>query len=432
LIQDQTLIASQLVKLGYLKDITTAGGPGEWNPLTHHFADAATAIYRSYIRQVGAGAVAAGGFITLMKTIPTIISSFRESVSSLKDTGEKGTVARTDKDLSIKVVLFGSIALIALMAFIPMIPGDSILSKLLLGVLVVVFGAFFVTVSSRIVGIIGSSNNPISGMTIATVMATCLVFIGIGWSGKTYEPMVLVVGGMICIAAANAGATSQDLKTGYIVGATPKYQQIALFIGAIVSSVVIGLTIKVLDTPTAEMVKQGFTHAIGTDKFPGPQATLMATLIKGILSFNLDWQFVFVGVALAVVMELCGVNSLSFAVGAYLPLSTTLPIFIGGAVRGIVDWRKKKKDDTVIEEDDLGKGNLFATGLVAGGALAGVAVALLLAGSETIAQKMETVNFEEAITRNLGSGAYQILGVAFFAVLAIMLYKIAMQKEKIV
>ena len=153
-------------------------------------------------------------------------------------------VARTEQDLNIKIVLFGSVALILLMAFIPMIPGDGIGSKLLLGILVVIFGAFFVTVSSRIVGIIGSSNNPISGMTIATVMATCLVFIGIGWSGKTYEPMVLVVGGMICIASANAGATSQDLKTGYIVGATPKYQQMALFIGAIVSSIVIGLTVK--------------------------------------------------------------------------------------------------------------------------------------------------------------------------------------------
>lgn len=431
LIRDQTMVATQLVKLGYLSSITTPGGPGEWNPATHQFADTSDAMYRAYIRQVGAGAVAAGGFITLLKTIPTIISSFKESIGSLKDKVTTGTVARTDKDLSLSVVLFGSIALILLMAFIPMIPGNSILSKLLLGVLVVVFGAFFVTVSSRIVGIIGSSNNPISGMTIATVMATCLVFIGIGWSGKTYEPMVLVVGGMICIAAANAGATSQDLKTGFLVGATPRNQQIALFIGAIVSSVVIGFTIKILDTPTADMVKQGFTHAIGTDKFPGPQATLMATLIKGILSFNLDWQFVFVGVALAVVMELCGVNSLSFAVGAYLPLSTTLPIFIGGAIRGLVDWRKKRKGEKV-EEDDLGKGNLFATGLVAGGSLAGVAVALLTAGSESIAAQLEKLNAESGLEKALGVDVYQLLGVIFFAIMAMLLYRIAMKKEKIV
>ncbi len=430
LIHDQTIIASQLVKLGYLKDINTAGGPGGWNPVTHLFDDSSDALYRAYIRQVGAGAVAAGGFITLMKTIPTIISSFKESIGSIKDRGEGHSTLRTEKDLSLKVVLFGSIALILLMAFIPMIPGNSIGSKLLLGVLVVIFGAFFVTVSSRIVGIIGSSNNPISGMTIATVMSTCLVFIGIGWSGKTYEPMVLVVGGMICIAAANAGATSQDLKTGFLVGATPRYQQISLFIGAIVSSLVIGLTIKILDHPTAEMVKQGFSHAIGTDKFPAPQATLMATLIKGILSFNLDWQFVFVGVALAVVMELCGVNSLSFAVGAYLPLSTTLPIFCGGAVRGLVDWRKKRRGE-IATEDDLGKGNLFATGLVAGGALAGVIVALLIAGSESIAKKLEIVNLQNYLSRIFGAGWYQVIGVLFFAAMAIILYRIAMKKGKI-
>ena len=431
LIHDQSIIALQLIKLGYLKDVNTAGGPGSWNPVTHQFADSASAIYRAYIRQIGAGAVAAGGFITLMKTIPTIISSFKDSISSLKDKAEGGVVLRTERDLDLKVVLFGSLGLILLMAFIPMIPGDSIFSKLFIGILVVVFGAFFVTVSSRIVGIIGASNNPISGMTIATIMATCLVFIGIGWSGKTYEPMVLVVGGMICIAAANAGATSQDLKTGYIIGATPRYQQIALFIGAIVSSIVIGLTIKILDTPTAAMVQQGFTHAIGTDKFPGPQATLMATLIKGILSFNLDWQFVFVGVALAVVMELCGVNSLSFAVGAYLPLSTTLPIFAGGAVRGLVDWRKKKKGEAMAE-DDLGKGNLFATGLVAGGALAGVAVALLTAGSENIAKALEKLNLENNLENIFGAGFYQVVGVLFFVAMGIMLYTIAMKKEEVI
>ncbi len=428
LIQDQSVIATQLIKLGYLKDLATAGGPGSWNPVTHTFADSASAIYRAYIRQVGAGAVTAGGFITLLKTIPTIVSSFKESIGSIKDKTEGSSVLRTDKDLNVKVVLFGSIALIILMALIPLIPGNGIFNRLLLGILVVIFGAFFVTVSSRIVGIIGSSNNPISGMTIATVMATCLVFIGIGWSGKTYEPMVLVVGGMICIAAANAGATSQDLKTGYILGATPKYQQIALFIGAIVSSLVIGLTIKILDNPTSEMLSQGITHAIGSDKFPAPQATLMATLIKGILSFNLDWQFVFVGIFLAIVMELCGVKSLSFAVGAYLPLSTTLPIFAGGVVKGLVDWKGRKKAQPV-EEDDLGKGNLFATGLVAGGALAGVAVALLTASSESLAKKMDVVNFEHKISELIGENPYQLLGVLFFVVMAIIMYRVAIKKS---
>lgn len=426
-------IAAQLAKLGYLADITKAGGPGGWDPATHSFADYSTAIYRAYIRQIGAGAVAAGGFITLIKTIPTIISSFKSSLGSIKkQDGVAVEVKRTERDLNIKIVGIGSLVLIALMAVLPQVPGDSIGSKLLLGLLVVIFGAFFVTVSSRIVGLIGSSNNPISGMTIATLMGTCLIFIAVGWTGKVYEPMALVVGGMICIAAANAGATSQDLKTGYIVGATPKNQQMALFIGAIVSSIAIGATIKVLDTPTAEMAAQGITHAIGTDKYPAPQGTLMATLIKGILSFNLDWQFVLVGVFIAITMELCGIKSLSFAVGLYLPLSTTLPIFIGGAIRGIVDMRKKKSGEELsAEEEDLGKGNLFATGLVAGGALAGVLVAILSV-NDSIAASLGKVNAEHGLTGMLGDNGYYLLGALFFVLMGFVLYRIGIQKtEKI-
>ena len=421
------VIAAQLVKLGYLQDLQTAGGPGGWDPVTHQFNDYAVAIYRAFVRQIGAGAVAAGGFITLIKTIPTIISSFKGSLNSIRaEKTENETIKRTDRDLSVKIVLWGSLGLILLMTIMPQIPGEGVLSKLLIGVLVVLFGAFFVTVSSRIVGLIGSSNNPISGMTIATIMGTCLVFIAVGWTGKLYEPMALVVGGMICIAAANAGATSQDLKTGYILGATPRAQQIALFIGAIVSSIAIGFTIKVLDTPTQEMISSGINHAIGTDKYSAPQATLMATLIKGILSFNLDWQFVLVGVAIAVVMELCGIKALSFAIGIYLPLSTTLPIFIGGAIRGIIDNKYKSKEAN--EEEDLRKGNLFATGLVAGGAIAGVIVAFLSA-NETIAAKLNLLNMEHAITAALGEQGYYLLGTLLFFALAFILYRIAAKPE---
>lgn len=429
------IIAAQLAKLGYLKDINTAGGPGGWDPATQGFADWSTAIYRAYIRQIGAGAVAAGGFITLIKTIPTIISSFRGSIGSLKKGSGVDTntvVPRTERDLSIKVVGIGSLILLLVIALLPntLIPGSNIGSKLLLGLLVIVFGAFFVTVSSRIVGLIGSSNNPISGMTIATLMGTCLIFIAVQWTGHVYEPMALVVGGMICIAAANAGATSQDLKTGYLVGATPKYQQIALFVGAIVSSLAIGATIKILDQPTAEMAAQGIQHAIGTDKYPAPQGTLMATLIKGILSFNLDWQFVLVGVFIAVVMELCGIKALSFAIGIYLPLSTTLPIFIGGAIRGVVEWRQKKQNIQVApEEEDLGKGNLFATGLVAGGALAGVLVAIL-SSIDSVNTQLGKVNAEHRIASSFGGEGYKWLGVAFFAVMGFVLYRIAIGKKK--
>lgn len=410
---------AQLTKLGL--NPTKFG----WDPASKMFSNNAEALYRAFIRQIGAGAVAAGGFITLLKTIPTIISSFRESLGSIGIKSEN-EVKRTEKDINIKVVLYGSLALILIMAVLPIIPGNNLINKLLIGILVVIFGAFFVTVSSRIVGLIGSSNNPISGMTIATVMATCLVFISVGWSGKVYEPMALVVGGMICIAAANAGATSQDLKTGYIIGATPIYQQLALFIGAIVSSIVIGLTVKLLDTPDSTMISQGIYHSIG-EKYAAPQATLMATLIKGILSYNLDWQFVLVGVFIAIFIELCGINALSFAVGVYLPLSTTFPIFIGGAVRGLVDWKKKNKGEVVAEEDELGSGNLFATGLVAGGALAGVLVAILSV-NENVANAIASISAEHGLTNLFGSGGFQLLGVLFFISLSIILYKVAMKK----
>ncbi|OGU64112.1 MAG: oligopeptide transporter, OPT family [Ignavibacteria bacterium RIFCSPHIGHO2_02_FULL_56_12] len=417
-----TVIADQLVKLGYLANITTAGGPGAWDPATQTFGDMTQAIYRAYVRQIGAGAVAAGGFITLLKTLPTIVSSFKASVASLKERKEGISQARTDNDLSFLTVIGGSIGLVVIMAFLPMIPGDSVLSKLLLGVLVIIFGFFFVTVSSRIVGIIGSSSNPISGMTIATLMGTSLVFIAVGWTGMFYEPMALVVGSMICVAAANGGATSQDLKTGYIVGATPRYQQMSLFVGAIVSSIIIGATVKILDTPTSVMIDQGLTHAIGSDKFPAPQGTLMATLIKGLLSFNLDWQFVLVGVFLAITVELCGVKSLSFAVGAYLPLSTTLPIFVGGAIKGIVDMQSKREGKSV-DDDELSPGGLFATGLVAGGALLGVIVALISV-TEFGENLIASVNIGPWLTSLLGVGGYELLGVACFALMGFTLYRV--------
>ena len=422
-------IAIQLNKLGYLADITKDGGKGGWNAATHTFNDYSAAIYYAFIRQIGAGAVAAGGIITLIKTVPTIVTSIKGSVSSMKNNaGETNNILRTERDLSLKIVGLGSLALVALISILPQVPGDSILQKILTGILVLIFGALFVTVSSRIVGLIGSSNNPISGMTIATVMGTSLIFIAVGWTGETYEPLVLVVGGMICIAAANAGATSQDLKSGYIVGATPRNQQIALFVGAIVSSIVIGITIKYLDKPNAEMIAQGINHAIGTEKYPAPQATLMATLIKGILSFNLDWQYVFVGVFLAIVMELCGIRSLSFAVGAYLPLSTTLPIAIGGAIKGLVDRRKKKENtSTNPEEDELGKGSLFATGLVAGGAVAGVVIAFIV-GSDSGEKLLTSISLEGAISSGIGTNMYYLLGVLFFAAMGWILYKTAMKK----
>jgi len=416
-------IATQLAKLGYLVDVARPGAFG-WDPGAHAFGQLNRAIYFAYVRQIGAGAVAAGGFITLLKTLPTIVSSFKGSVASLRGGVGSASVSRTSRDLPITLVLVGSLVLAFTIALLPFIPG-TFGGRLLLGVLIIVFGFFFVTVASRIVGLIGSSSNPISGMTIATLMATCLLFVAIGWTGDVYQPMALCVGGMVCIAAANAGATSQDLKTGFLVGATPRYQQIGLMIGAVAAALVIGLTVKVLDNPTVDAATGLVQHAIGSEKYPAPQGTLMATLIRGLLAHNLDWQFVLVGVCLAVTVELCGVSPLSFAVGAYLPLSTTLPIFVGGAIKGIVDRKTGKK--AAGHGDDLGAGSLFSTGLVAGGTIAGVVVAILSV-NDSVLKVVEKVDLTRALSSALGAGGYQILGVGCFALMAVVLYRVAQRQ----
>jgi putative OPT family oligopeptide transporter len=403
------VLAAQLVKVGY----DPVGRVG-YDAAAGTFRNLPLAVYLGYVRQIGAGAVAAGGFITLLKTLPTIWASLRDSVRSLGNKSAAAAVQRTDRDLSFATVLLGSVGLVALIVVLPRVPGETVLNKILLGVLIIAFGFIFVTVSSRIVGIIGSSSNPISGMTIATLMATAMIFVGVGWTGLAYEPMALVVGGMVCIAAANGGATSQDLKTGYLVGATPRAQQISLFVGAIASAVVIGLTLQVIHR----------VYGIGSTGFPAPQATLMATLIKGLLSLNLDWHFVLVGAFFAVTMELCGVKSLSFAVGLYLPLSTTLPIFVGGALKGLVDWRARSRGGKG-EEGELGSGSLFATGLVAGGALTGVAVAFLNAPEQWKKFIEGPLNLEPWLAGLVGHAGYQILGVAAFAGLATLLVRAA-------
>lgn len=384
-------------------------------------------IYRGYVRYIGAGAVAAAGLITLLKTMPTIVAAFRESLGSLKDMKAGGTVARTERDLPITWVALGSLALVLIVAFLPQLPG-TFPGTLLMGLMVVVFGFFFVTVSSRIVGIIGSSSNPISGMTIATLMATCLIFIGLGWTGEVHQALALTVGGIVCIAAANAGATSQDLKTGYIVGATPIYQQLGLMIGVVVSTLVIGLTIQLLDS---SMRFQGVEHAIGTPKYAAPQATLMATLIQGILARDLPWGLIFVGMFIALVVELCGVNSLSFAVGAYLPLSTTSTIFIGGMMKALVDRIKGAK-----EESEVSSGMLYSTGLVAGGSITGILIAILSGIILTRGvEEVPLITYFRNLTgvngwERLGAGA-DLIGLVMFGVLCLLLVRAAMKKLEV-
>ena len=318
----------------------------------------ASQLWSAYIRYTGAGAVLAAGLITLARTIPTIVTSFKDSVKDF-GTGAGAAQARTDRDLPLKLVLLGSLALAVFLVFAPGTPTQG---NALSAILIVLFGFFFVTVSSRITGLIGNSSNPISGMTIATLILTCTIFVGVGWIGDTYAPIALGVGAVVCIAAAIGGATSQDLKTGYIVGATPSSQQIGLVIGVVTSAFVIGITTLYLHQ----------VMTIGSGSLPAPQATLMSTIIRGLLSQNLPWGLVLVGVFISVTLELCGIRSLSFAVGSYLPIQTTAPIFIGGVVRW---WVERKTGQR--EESEISSGTLFSSGLIAGGSLAGILYAAL-------------------------------------------------------
>jgi putative OPT family oligopeptide transporter len=349
-------VHADLAKLGFSKGWIEGHSPADW-------------YYRAYIRYIGAGAVAMAGLMTLLRTMPTILSSVRDSMREMRAGKGAGAVAvrRTDRDIPITWVLFGSLALVLVIALLPNIPSGGFPASLLTGLLILVFGFFFVAVSSRIVGLIGSSSNPISGMTIATLLGTCLIFLSMGMGGDAYQGAALCVGAIVCIAAANAGATSQDLKTGFLVGATPIRQQVGLVIGVLVSTLVIGVTILALH--------HSAMGPIGGDKLSAPQGTLMATIIKGVLSRDLPWGFIFIGAALAVVVQLCNVSGLAWAVGAYLPIATTFPIFVGGAMRWLSDRIRGKN-----EESEVSSGMLFSTGLVAGGSIAGLVIAILSSG----------------------------------------------------
>jgi len=399
--------------------LTTIIPPG--TKLIHDMSN--NEIRNYYVRYIGAGAVTFGGIMTLIKTLPTIVSSFRDSFNDLKASRKEHHTAklRTERDIPLVYVAIGTVGLVLLMTLLPNVPVNFFTA-----LMVVVFGFFFVTVSSRIVGLIGSSSNPISGMTIATLMATCLIFIGMGWTGDAYQPIALCVGSIVCIASANAGATSQDLKTGYIVGATPIRQQIGLIIGVVASVIAIGFTVKILHSSIGfGDITPEHPHAL-----PAPQANLMATIIKGLLSHSLPWGLVIIGMAISGVMELCGVSSLAFAVGAYLPLSTTSPIWVGGLVKWFADRKKKSKT----EESEIGSGALFSSGLIAGGAITGIIIAVLLGWTVGYDTKNNPINFLEKYTNTgiadkIGAGG-DIIALVCFAILGFILYKFAVKKQE--
>ena len=359
-------------------------------------------LWSAYIRYIGAGAVLAAGLITLGRTLPTIIASAKEGFKDFGAGAGATTQLRTERDMPTMFVLGGSLLLAIFLAVAPKMPMQG---NFLASVLIIIFGFLFVTVSSRITGLIGTSSNPISGMTIATLILTCLLFVGLGWTGDAYAPVAICVGAVVCIAAANAGGTSQDLKTGYLVGATPVYQQWGLVIGVVTSALVIGWTTMYLHR----------VFGIGSPDIAAPQATLMATIIKGLLSQNLPWGLVLVGVFISVTLELCGIRSLSFAVGSYLPIATTAPIFVGGLVRAYVERQSGTK-----EESEVGAGTLFSSGLIAGGSLCGILYAVLV-GTKNIAGPQSIGNLlpflHDGVTGYI-AGALLFLGLA--AILARM------------
>ncbi len=316
-------------------------------------------IWDNYIRYIGAGAVAVGGFVSLIKSIPTIFESFKEGFGELLHSASKKKIVfkRTDYDIPIKYVLLMIIGLAILTMGWFMYNG--IEAPVLVTILVVIFSFFFVTVSSRIVGIVGSSSNPASGMTIATLLVASLILYLSGYSGHEGMMAAITIGAIVCIGICIAGDTSQDLKTGYLVGATPWKQQIGELIGVLASALAIGFTLYLLNE----------SYGIGSKELAAPQANLMAMVIKGVMTNSLPWGLVFVGGFSALVIELFGINSLAFAVGLYLPLSLSTPIIIGGVIKMVVDKLNKKEDET---------GILMSSGLIAGEALMGVLIAVFV------------------------------------------------------
>ena len=323
-------------------------------------------IWTRYIRYIGAGAVATGGIITLIKSIPTIIESFRIGAKKLKErVSQKGVIEqRTQRDLSLKYVGYIMLVLFLIMTFIPQIfhvlPG--IPQRALTAFLVILCAFFFVTVSSRIVGLVGVTSNPTSGMTIATLLLTATTFLLLGWTGAIGKAAAITVGCVVAIAASIAGDTSQDLKTGFLLGATPKKQQIGELIGVLTSAAFVSLTIIFLHK----------AYGFGTEELPAPQATLMKVVIEGVLQQNLPWTFVVIGVGIALICELFRIPSLPFAVGVYLPVSTMVPVFFGGFLRWFAEKRSESKEQA---EKRRERGVLFGSGLVGGEGLLGVGIA---------------------------------------------------------
>lgn len=376
-------------------------------------------IWKDYIRYIGGGAVVFSGMMCLLKTLPTVWKTFKSSLTELLGgnlLGTSGTL-RTEKDFPIALTIIGAIALVFVIAMSPILPSGMGAGSLVSAILIIVFGFLFCTVSSRIVGLIGSSSNPISGMTITTLMITSLIFLMMGWTGSTFAATAIGVGAVVCIAAANAGNTSQDLKTGFLVGATPWKQQTSLLIGTLVATLV-AVTVMIMMHKAGVLVGKG----IGSEALPAPKGQLMAIIVRGVLEQSLPWSLVLFGMFISMTIELLGVESLAFAVGLYLPLSVTSPIFAGGVIHWVV-----KKFHTPEGNEDLSPGTLYSAGLIAGGAVMGVIVSL---GQGFWEKTFEALNLGARwdIGEKAAAPWGDLAALMMFGLMAVSLYAVARRK----
>ena len=391
-----------------------AGLTEPFYPETEHLIRDMSAhdIWNRYVRYIGAGAVACAGFITLIKSIPTMIESFKVGFSQIRKAGEDaGSGARTDRDLSFKLVIGFILVIILVLTVVPNVLGlfETWEKRLPAAILVAIFAFFFVTVSSRIVGMVGVTSNPTSGMTIATLLGTSLIFAAAGWTDSVGKASALMVGTVVCIAASIAGDTSQDLKTGFVLGATPKYQQIGELVGVITSAGVVAWTIGYLHKATE--------GGLGGAELPAPQSVLMKLVVDGVLDANLPWMLILIGAALSAVVALFRLPVLAFAVGVYLPLSTMAAVFVGGLTRWLLT-RKRNEEEA---EHRREQGVLLGSGMVGGEGLTGVLLAIWvvsLGGGRRIT----------GIDTHLPSWADNLLALAAIACIAWLLARFAKRR----
>ncbi len=378
--------------------------PGTEAISTMYADGGASAIWSSYIRYIGAGALAAGGIISLIKSLPLIVKTFSGAMKSMTGSGAASN-ARTEKDINLKIVLI-SIAILTLAVWlVPAIP-----VSLLGAVIVVIFGFFFATVSSRMVGLVGSSNNPVSGMAIATLLIATLILKVTGSAGYAGMSSAIAIGSIICIVSAIAGDTSQDLKTGYLLGATPRKQQIGEIIGVIAAAFAIGGTLYLLDS----------AWGFGSDQLAAPQATLMKLIIEGVMGGNLPWGLVFIGVFIAIVVEVIGIPVLPFAIGIYLPVQLNACIMVGGLVRLVMDKLNRKEEEKKAIVND---GILFCSGMIAGEGLVGILLALLAVFGIDSALDLSAKLGIPTVVSNVG-------GIVLFAVIILTVLKFSLWKKR--